>query len=50
MIQVTEHHESLHELDTRLLILNKTLMSTMQAVPYLRYTVEVLTDVCTSVT
>ena len=36
--------------ETRLVVLNKTLLSTMQAFSYLRNTVAVLTDVCAGVT
>ena len=49
MVQVEEHQEALYGLDTRLLILNKSLMSTMQTVSHLRYTITVLTYVHTSV-
>ena len=45
MAKVGEHQESLYELDTRLLFLNKMLMSTMQAVSYPRYCVTILTDI-----
>ena len=50
MIQIGEYQEVLYELDTRLLIINKTDMSAMQTVSYLRYTITILTDVHTGVT
>ena len=50
MVKVGEHQEALYELDTRLFILNKTLVSIMQAVSYLMHTVAVLTDAHTGVT
>ena len=50
LVQVGDHQEALCELNTRLLNLNKSLMSTMQAVFYLKYTVTVLADVCIDVT
>ena len=49
MVHVGEQ-EALYELDTRLIFLNNVLMSIMQAISYLRYTVAVLTDVHTVVT
>ena len=50
MIQFEGHQEVLYELHTRLPILNKMLMSTIQTVLFLRYTVEVLTYIHTGVT
>ena len=51
MVQVGEHQEFLYELDTRLLILNKTLfMFTKQTISYPMCTVTVLTDVHMGIT
>ena len=36
VVLVGEHQETLYDLDTRLIILDRTLMSTMQALSYLR--------------
>ena len=46
-VQFRKHQDALYELDTRLFILNKTLVSAMQAVSYLGYTVAVVTNVLT---
>ena len=49
MMQVCKQHGVLFELVTRLLIFNKTLISTMKALSHVRYILSILTDVCTSV-
>ena len=48
MVQVTVHQIMLHELDTRLLIMNKTLAKTLRAVTNLKYMVAILTDIQTA--
>ena len=50
LIQVGEHQEALYEMDTRLIILNRTPMSSIKTFSYLRYPVVVLADVHTGVT
>ena len=50
MVQVHEHQGDLYELDTKLLIFNKTLISTMKALSHIWYILSVLTDVHTAVT
>ena len=50
LVQVKEHQEALYKLDTKLLIVNKSPMPTMQVVSYLRYTVAVSSELCTGVT
>ena len=50
MVQVHEHCGVLHELDTRLVILNKTLISTMKTLSHVRYMPSLLKNVCTALT
>ena len=50
MIQICEHHHDLYELDTKLLIFNKTLSAAIEVVNHVRYTLSVLIDVSTAVT
>ena len=50
MMQGHEHYVVLYELDMRLLIFNKILISTMKALSHVRYMLSVLTDVHTAVT
>ena len=50
MVLVSEHHELLYELDTWLLLINNTLISTMEAVSHLHFMVALMTDTCTSIT
>ena len=50
MVQICKHCGVLYELDTRLLIFNKTLISTIKALSHVRYMLSVLSEVHTSVT
>ena len=50
MVQAHDYQGVLCELDTRLLIINKTLIVTMKALSHVWYLLSVLTDVCTAVT
>ena len=50
MVQVCEHQGVLYELDTRLLIFNKTFISTMLVLSHVWYKLSILTDVCMTVT
>ena len=50
MEQVQEHSGVLYVLDGKLLIFNKTSVSTMHAVTHIRYMASVLNDIITAVT
>ena len=50
MIQVKEHHGVPCELDAKLLVVNNTLVKTMEALNYLCYMTTLLTDIHTTVT
>ena len=49
IVKVCEHHEVLHELDTILLIFNKTLLSIIKALSHVRNMLSAFIAVCTSV-
>ena len=49
MFQVSEHHEILYELDTKLLIINKMLISTMESVSQLHFRVTIIIDIYTGI-
>ena len=50
MAQVCEHQGVLYELDSRLLINNRTLILAMTALSHVQYMLTILTDVHTAVT
>ena len=47
MVQIAAHQNILYELDTKLLIMNKTLVKILRAVTHLQYTVAIFTDIQT---
>ena len=48
MVQVAVHQNMLYELDTKLLIMNKTLVKTVRPVAHLEYTFAILTYIQTA--
>ena len=49
MVQVAAHQNMLYGLDTKLLIMNKTLVKTLRALTHLKFTVAILTDIQTAI-
>ena len=50
IVQVSQHWDVLYELHKRLVIVNKTLLATINAVSHLSFSMAILTDIHTSVT